>query len=196
MPLEWDMSVPRRVPKIYFLLLTMVPKFCLGAIAKDEFPTGHRLVLPDVETPPVQRRFSGKGYEAITRGVVLGGLVAAIMKNGLPEGLADFCPKIQTSFWSTFFATKTDEDDIDQGVIKSQLFLGGSHSSCKCMVDFEGFPPKNSAWLCWQYNHPVHVGKSAPHCFSQQIYVSTRCKFADVCRIAGLFSDQHRGRSR
>ena len=46
----------------------MVPKFCLGAIAKDEFPTGHRLVLPDVETPPVQRRFSGKGYEAITRG--------------------------------------------------------------------------------------------------------------------------------
>ena len=50
---------------------------------------------------------------------------AAIMKNGLPEGLADFCPKIQTSFWSTFFATKTDEDDIDQGVIKSQTIFGG-----------------------------------------------------------------------
>ena len=45
---------------------------------KDELPTGHRLVIPDVSTVtevtpvtgtvPVPRRFNGKGYEAITRG--------------------------------------------------------------------------------------------------------------------------------
>ena len=62
-----------------FLVTTNGPQiFVCHAIAKDELPTGHRLVLPDdvatAETPPVQRRFSGKGYEAITRGVVLGGL--------------------------------------------------------------------------------------------------------------------------